>query len=579
MVRRSTPGFVTGLFLFFAALIATTRATAGDFVSIQKCVDASACDVPSIQMVPDALDGVIGAINPATCTNTRPGWLGARFAPGGYNEWPISGVALVPGQSTTQYDGNGVIVPDSAGGAFAFWRNAFDAGVLRGRHVTPAGVADWGASETGETVINTKVVSLLDAAPDGSGGSIVAWLDIRPAAGNDVPGYFVHRLDGSGAPLWSLFGVRFAPFGTLFDWFRVVPDGSGGAWLVGRPEGATALEDYYVNRVAHDGSLPFGIYGPPAGAERSSRARSAAFGSTPAPQPCAVPDGGGGLIMVGSEHDVDPGGDLFALRLAPEGTAVWGAFAVVIDATSGTITHLDCAPDTAGGVLVTWSDGSDVRAERVDAFGQKRWGPAGVLISEPQNVDTEPSIAGVDASGALVAWISEQGGDREVFYRQVAGDGIPWDGGISLTPGEAVPWSPRAHAVNGIGFVMWIDGRDGVVSPGIWDSYDLYAARFPLAVDVHVPVVTGEGELQLAGFLPNPARGMAGVSFTLPRAAHARLDLLDLSGRRVASRSVDAGAGRNHVTLQETIGLPPGAYWIRLEAAGRTVRKIGVLLR
>lgn len=65
---------------------------------------------------------------------------------------------------------------------------------------------------------------------------------------------------------------------------------------------------------------------------------------------------------------------------------------------------------------------------------------------------------------------------------------------------------------------------------------------------------------------PNPASGgELRVSFALPGAAGARLDLVDVHGRRVATREVGAlGAGRHTVDLAEGARIRAGLYWVRL---------------
>jgi hypothetical protein len=70
----------------------------------------------------------------------------------------------------------------------------------------------------------------------------------------------------------------------------------------------------------------------------------------------------------------------------------------------------------------------------------------------------------------------------------------------------------------------------------------------------------------LEGVRPNPAkRDRLTVAFALPTGAAARLDLLDISGRRVLLREVGSlGAGRHTVNLSEGRAVASGVYWVRL---------------
>jgi hypothetical protein len=74
----------------------------------------------------------------------------------------------------------------------------------------------------------------------------------------------------------------------------------------------------------------------------------------------------------------------------------------------------------------------------------------------------------------------------------------------------------------------------------------------------------------LAGVRPNPSVGeRLSVAFVLPVAAPARLELLDVSGRRVAGHEVGwLGAGRHEVDLAAGRRFAPGIYLVRLTQGG-----------
>lgn len=97
-----------------------------------------------------------------------------------------------------------------------------------------------------------------------------------------------------------------------------------------------------------------------------------------------------------------------------------------------------------------------------------------------------------------------------------------------------------------------------------------------------VPPTSGPA-FALGGAWPNPARGAGGfsLSFSLPSAERAILELVDLSGRRVWSREVGIlGAGSHVLPLQgEASGLAAGIYVVRLSQAGNTASSKVVLVR
>ena len=84
----------------------------------------------------------------------------------------------------------------------------------------------------------------------------------------------------------------------------------------------------------------------------------------------------------------------------------------------------------------------------------------------------------------------------------------------------------------------------------------------------------------LEGARPNPVHGeQLSVTFTLPKTAPAKLELVDVSGRRVVEREVGTlGAGRHAVDLAADQRLAPGLYLLRLtQGANLRVTRVAVL--
>ena len=79
---------------------------------------------------------------------------------------------------------------------------------------------------------------------------------------------------------------------------------------------------------------------------------------------------------------------------------------------------------------------------------------------------------------------------------------------------------------------------------------------------------------------PNPASGKGlRVELVLPTGADARLQLLDVSGRRVLEREVGSlGAGRHTLNLAEGRRVVPGIYWLRLvQGANQRTARVAVI--
>jgi hypothetical protein len=78
---------------------------------------------------------------------------------------------------------------------------------------------------------------------------------------------------------------------------------------------------------------------------------------------------------------------------------------------------------------------------------------------------------------------------------------------------------------------------------------------------------------------PNPSSGPITVEFSLPDAAAARLELLDIAGRRLWHQQVgDRGAGDHSLAIDRAANFPAGIYLVRLVHGGesRTAR-VGII--
>lgn len=121
-------------------------------------------------------------------------------------------------------------------------------------------------------------------------------------------------------------------------------------------------------------------------------------------------------------------------------------------------------------------------------------------------------------------------------------------------------------------------------SVGRLDS--LWTAFNSPAFTLEAPAPARGAELRLA-LAPNPSRGPVALSATLPRAQHARLEVLDLSGRRVATLfDGDAPAGELRArwtgrteTEPDAHESAPGIYWARLVTPDGTLTKTIVRVR
>jgi hypothetical protein len=81
------------------------------------------------------------------------------------------------------------------------------------------------------------------------------------------------------------------------------------------------------------------------------------------------------------------------------------------------------------------------------------------------------------------------------------------------------------------------------------------------------------------GATPNPSPvGPLAVRLSLPTDEPARLELIDIAGRRVRAMELD-GAGERAVRFEIDRGTPSGLYWLRLTQARKSATARVVVVR
>ena len=147
------------------------------------------------------------------------------------------------------------------------------------------------------------------------------------------------------------------------------------------------------------------------------------------------------------------------------------------------------------------------------------------------------------------------------------------DLGMSFDPMSAsFDWTPPPAAAGNTYTV-----RFQVTTPSGGTAYAL--ARIHVSGPAGV-AAGGAAALALSPLRPNPCTGAMIVPFDLPAAARARIEFLDLAGRRVAL--VFDGpleAGRHEVPWSAGAGVRPGVYRCRLSAGSRHAERTIVLVR
>jgi hypothetical protein len=145
---------------------------------------------------------------------------------------------------------------------------------------------------------------------------------------------------------------------------------------------------------------------------------------------------------------------------------------------------------------------------------------------------------------------------------------------------ESEAWRTVDSAVlDGSGAITFVDRA---VAAGSRYGYRLVVSESgeeTLSPETWIDTPSGAA-FSLHGFSPNPSFGPARVQFSLPDSRPATIQLVDVSGRRIAERRIESpAAGATTVEIAPEGGLAPGLYFIRLTQGNRTVVRRGTLMR
>ena len=243
------------------------------------------------------------------------------------------------------------------------------------------------------------------------------------------------------------------------------------------------------------------------------------------------------------------------LTRSDDGGASWSSLGAVTDVqTNWTSVSSNIAPNqgdylglfaNGAGVYAAWADGRNLNP---DVYTSS--------LSAPTPTQVALASAQATPDHVTLTWFA---GARQGFSATVE---------RAETEGA---WTARGTvSADGTGMLTW---TDTAVTPGARYAYRLAwdeggTTRATPATWVEVPAAP---RFALAGARPNPATGGAlHVSFSLPSAAPATLELLDVSGRRLREQEVGA-AGSQVVNLGAGLRLEPGLYLVRLTQEGRTL--------
>jgi hypothetical protein len=360
------------------------------------------------------------------------------------------GLGGVPVCTATGNQNDPMVIANGADGTIFIWLDSRD-GTQRiyAQKIDTTGTVAWTADGI-DVCPDATYLSNARIAPDGVGGAIITWYEMRYGGSYDI---FAQRIDLDGNLVWGSGGMDVCTYaGDQYN-PEITADGSGGAiiaWWDYRSDG-----DIYAQRVDADGNLLWDMDGLPV---------CAASGSQYNPRLVAASGGGAFVTWMDARNGYE---EVFAQWIDPDGAPLWQIDGVSATAGSWYNSGPQLVDDGAGGVIVAWYDYRSgnvyqVYAQRFDSGGATTWGSNGIMLMDSYTYSSELSMVPDGFGGAIVAsdLYVDNGSSSDIYAQRVDRDGN-------------VLWGPRAAVCLAsdyqYGPVLAPDGSGGAIV--VWQDY------------------------------------------------------------------------------------------------------------
>lgn len=330
--------------------------------------------------------------------------------------WALDGVGICQAAGVQR---NAVMVSDGEGGAIIAWQDSRAGGSevdIYAQRVDSLGAVQWATNGVPVSIISGRQ-QIPRIVPDGSGGAIIAWEDMRVSGTSDI---YAQRMDAAGAPLWKTNGAPVCTATNFQEAQEITGDNAGGAiitWVDFRNDATLSNSDIYAQKVNADGTVAWEDNGVAVCTNASTQN-----------SPVIVHDENGGAIIAWDD-DRTQDLNLFMQRIDAQGNALWTVDGIQLTSQSGSQDESSITADGAGGAIIAWEDRRnndfDIFAQRVGPTGNLHWGADGVAISIPSGSQRYIRTIGDQHGGAYITWEDRRSGSNgdDVYAQQVNANG------------------------------------------------------------------------------------------------------------------------------------------------------------
>ncbi len=299
-------------------------------------------------------------------------------------------------------------------------------------------------------------------ATDGTGGAIIAWTDYRGFSGfTDI---YAQRIKWNGAPGWKLNGTPVTQASNNQWNPQIVPDASGGAYVVWQDRRESFYDLLYAQRLDSIGMSAWDVNGVPL---------SDAEGNQYYPR--AAVDGFGGAVVVWQDNRNGVDYDIYAQRVNPGGQLLWSGSATAVSSAPGQQYYPQIIHQ-GNSFIFAWQDRRsglyDIYAQRFNTAGDQMWKEDGVPVSMSQYDQYLPQLATDGLEGSLICWadFSLGNGSTDIFANRIGANGLLAGGSFRSFSQDSL--NKRGVRIRNRNWVMPNEGniRDSVFGRGVFSQ-------------------------------------------------------------------------------------------------------------
>ncbi|HPI54398.1 MAG TPA: T9SS type A sorting domain-containing protein, partial [Chitinophagaceae bacterium] len=254
---------------------------------------------------------------------------------------------------------------------------------------------------------------------DMRGGAIIAWSDWRSSIERDL---YAQRIDSNGNIKWTINGTNISDLSNREHSEKIVSDGHGGV-IIAFEKQVSGVWDVWAQRLDSSGNKMWG-QGGVAVSTFSSTKRNHRIQK----------DRSGGAFVSWQDNRNGAQYDVYAQRLSPTGTLLWGAAAKQVCGATGDQVNAKIESDSArNGCYIAWQDNrggvsnsDDIYMQNLDSNGNALWTANGIVVCNAAGNQSALDFMSIDNShDVIITWKDNRMGNEDIYVQRISSSGIP----------------------------------------------------------------------------------------------------------------------------------------------------------